>query len=136
MLLATVAMAATRVTFLPSAYVSKGSRPFEVNVVRVWETTPPPGENPIEWVLLTTETVDGDLALQRIVDIYRRRWVIEDFFKALKTGCSLEKRQIESEVRRIAAELARFPEAVGAAFTLPLNTVSEPIRAMAGAQSA
>ena len=29
-------------------------------------------------------------------------------------------------------ELARFPEAVGAAFTLPLNTVSEPIRALAG----
>jgi peptidyl-prolyl cis-trans isomerase D len=29
-------------------------------------------------------------------------------------------------------ELARFPEAVGAAFKLPLNTVSEPIRAMAG----
>ncbi len=29
-------------------------------------------------------------------------------------------------------ELARFPEAVGAAYTLPLNTVSEPIRAMAG----
>ncbi len=29
-------------------------------------------------------------------------------------------------------ELARFPEAVGAAFTLPINTVSEPIRAMAG----
>lgn len=105
---ATVAMAATRVTFLPSAYVSKGSRPFDVNVVRVWETTPPPGENPIEWVLLTTETVDGDLALQRIVDIYRRRWVIEDFFKALKTGCSLEKRQIESyqAMRKVLALLA------------------------------
>ncbi len=29
-------------------------------------------------------------------------------------------------------ELTRTPEAVGAAFTLPLNTVSEPIRAMAG----
>ena len=29
-------------------------------------------------------------------------------------------------------ELAQYPEAVGAAFTLPLNTVSEPIRAMAG----
>ena len=29
-------------------------------------------------------------------------------------------------------ELVRTPEAVGAAFTLPLNTVSEPIRAMAG----
>jgi peptidyl-prolyl cis-trans isomerase D len=31
-----------------------------------------------------------------------------------------------------AQELVRTPEAVGAAFTLPLNTVSEPIRAMAG----
>jgi len=29
-------------------------------------------------------------------------------------------------------ELAQFPEAVGAAFTLPLHTVSEPIRAMGG----
>lgn len=29
-------------------------------------------------------------------------------------------------------ELASYPEAVGAAFTLPLNAVSEPIRAMAG----
>ncbi len=29
-------------------------------------------------------------------------------------------------------ELAQYPEAVGAAFSLPLNTVSEPIRAMAG----
>jgi len=29
-------------------------------------------------------------------------------------------------------ELADFPEAVGAAFTLPLNAVSEPIRAMHG----
>lgn len=29
-------------------------------------------------------------------------------------------------------ELAQYPEAVGAAFTLPLNAVSEPIRAMAG----
>jgi parvulin-like peptidyl-prolyl isomerase len=29
-------------------------------------------------------------------------------------------------------ELSDFPEAVGAAFTLPVNTVSEPIRAMHG----
>jgi hypothetical protein len=34
--------------------------------------------------------------LLRIVDIYRKRWIIEDYFKALKTGCSLEKRQVDS----------------------------------------
>ena len=31
-----------------------------------------------------------------IVDAYRARWVIEEFFKALKSGCALEKRQLES----------------------------------------
>ena len=30
------------------------------------------------------------------MDCYRSRWVIEEFFKALKQGCSLEKRQLES----------------------------------------
>jgi hypothetical protein len=28
--------------------------------------------------------------------VYRSRWVIEEYFKALKTGCSIEKRQLES----------------------------------------
>jgi hypothetical protein len=30
------------------------------------------------------------------VDAYRARWVIEELFKALKTGCQIEKRQMES----------------------------------------
>ena len=28
-----------------------------VNVVRVWEPTPPTGEQPVEWVLLTTDPI-------------------------------------------------------------------------------
>jgi hypothetical protein len=37
------------------------------------------------------------------VDAYRARWVIEELFKALKTGCQIEKRQLESyDARRIA----------------------------------
>ena len=31
-----------------------------------------------------------------VVDIYRCRWVVEEFFKALKTGCAFETRQLES----------------------------------------
>jgi hypothetical protein len=30
----------------------------------------------------------------QIVDWYRARWTIEEYFKALKTGCALEKRQL------------------------------------------
>lgn len=70
--------------------------PFRVNVVRVWEPSPPDGELPIEWVLLTTEDISSTDKAWEVVEIYRRRWLIEDYFKALKTGCSFEKRQVES----------------------------------------
>ena len=32
-----------------------------------------------------------------VVDCYRRRWLIEEYFKAMKTGCAFEKRQLESK---------------------------------------
>lgn len=67
-----------------------------LNVVYVREIDPPPGDEPIDWTLLTREPIDTDDEISRIVDFYRARWVIEEFFKALKTGCAFEKRQLES----------------------------------------
>jgi hypothetical protein len=69
---------------------------IDVNVVRVWEHDPVDGEPPVEWILYTSERVDTVEQMFGIVDIYRCRWVIEEFFKALKTGCAFEKRQLES----------------------------------------
>jgi hypothetical protein len=66
-----------------------------LNVVRVWEPAPPPGEAPVEWVLLTTEPIDNEEQILRIVDRYRARWIIEEYNKALKTGCAYESRQLE-----------------------------------------
>lgn len=69
---------------------------LDVNVVRVWEHDPVDGEPPVEWILYTSERVDTVEQMFAVVDIYRCRWVIEEFFKALKTGCAFEKRQLES----------------------------------------
>jgi hypothetical protein len=66
-----------------------------VNVVRVWEPQPPLGEEPVEWRLITTEPIDTADRIAHVVDIYRSRWLIEEFFKALKTGCAIEERQLE-----------------------------------------
>lgn len=66
-----------------------------LNVVRVWEPAPPPGEDPVEWVLLTTDPIDSTEHILRIVDRYRARWIIEEYYKALKTGCAYESRQLE-----------------------------------------
>jgi len=68
---------------------------LSINVVRVWEPEPPPGEEPVEWYLYTTETIETAEQQLKIVDYYRARWVIEEYFKAIKTGCDFESRQLQ-----------------------------------------
>jgi len=46
--------------------------------------------------LLTSEPIDTEAAVREVVEIYRARWLIEEFFKALKSGCAMEKRELES----------------------------------------
>lgn len=69
---------------------------ISLRLVHVVEVDPPEGEQPVEWQLLTTEPIDTVDDVLRIVDIYRARWMIEELFKALKTGCEFEKRQFRS----------------------------------------
>ena len=69
---------------------------IELNVVHVFELDPPSDAEPVEWFLLTTEPIETDEQILRVIDIYRHRWVIEEFFKALKTGCQYEARRLES----------------------------------------
>ena len=95
--LATLAFGATTVTLRrPRPQPKTEPVTLRLNVVRVWEPHPPRGESPVEWTLLTGEPIKNVDDLLRIVDYYRARWTIEEYFKALKTGCAYEKRQLES----------------------------------------
>jgi hypothetical protein len=67
-----------------------------MNVVAVTERNCPKGQEPIAWYLATNEPIDTIEQVAAIVDAYRARWVVEEYFKALKTGCQIEKRQLES----------------------------------------
>lgn len=67
-----------------------------MNLVRVYEINPPKGQPAVEWRLFTTEPIDTPAEVAAIVDAYRTRWIIEEYFKALKTGCAYETRQLES----------------------------------------
>lgn len=67
-----------------------------VNIVHVFEFNPPPGEPPVEWLLLTSEPVETNAQIEKIVAGYRARWVVEEYFKTVKTGCAYESRQLES----------------------------------------
>lgn len=69
---------------------------IRLNLVYVSEIDPPANTEPVEWLLLTSEPIDSEEKVLRVVDFYRARWVVEEYFKALKTGCAYEKRQLES----------------------------------------
>jgi hypothetical protein len=69
---------------------------LQLNVIYVFERRPPPGEPAVEWFLLTNLPIATNEEIEFAVDCYRGRWVIEEYFKALKTGCQYEQRQLES----------------------------------------
>ena len=94
---ATLSFAALRVRIRRPTKVATGlPRAVEVNAVHVFELGPPPGQPPVEWLLLTSEPIATHADVQKIVEGYRTRWTIEEFFKAVKTGCAYESRQLES----------------------------------------
>lgn len=75
---------------------SRYPKTITINLVHAFESHVPEGEDAIEWILLTNEPIETKEQLIRIVEAYRTRWVIEEFFKAIKTGCAFESRQLET----------------------------------------
>ena len=55
------------------------------------QTHPPPGEEPVRWLLLTSKKITTLEQARRIIRGYLRRWDIEVFFRILKTGGRLER---------------------------------------------
>ncbi len=79
-----------------------------VRLVDVRETsTPPDGSEPIHWRLLTTHPVTTLAQARRVIDLYRRRWIVEEFFRTLKTaGFDIEAADIgapEAMINFVAA---------------------------------
>lgn len=70
-----------------------------VNVVLVREEKPPSGEEPLEWLLLTSLPIASLKRALRVIDYYACRWQIEVFFRVFKTGCKVEEIQLETAER-------------------------------------
>lgn len=68
-------------------------------VVDVREVSPPQGEEPLHWMLYTSHAVESYDDAQRVIKYYARRPLIEEYHKALKTGCRVEERQYMTSQR-------------------------------------
>ena len=79
-----------------------GIKEIPMFVVEVRETLPPAEVEPMHWVLLTSHPVKSFNQAGTVIGYYERRPIIEEYHKALKTGCRLEERQYRTS-RRLEA---------------------------------
>ena len=85
----------------------------EINLIDVRETHAPEGEAPLHWRLFTTHPVENAAQAFEIVDLYRRRWAIEQLFRTMKTqGFDVEGLRIEQEIPLSNMVMAVFIAAV------------------------
>jgi hypothetical protein len=68
-------------------------------IVHIWEPSPPEGCQPLEWFLLTNHPIKTVKEALRVKAWYEWRWAIEEYHKAQKTGCAIERLQQHAESR-------------------------------------
>jgi hypothetical protein len=69
------------------------------NVILVREVGGPGDGTDIEWLIATTLPIDAIEEILCIIGYYKTRWVVETYFRTLKTGCRIEKIQLETKAR-------------------------------------
>lgn len=105
---AKLALRRMRVTIRPPVSGSAKRSALSVNVALADEIDAPAGVEPLCWILLTTEPVAGAEQALFVVRCYERRWRIEDYHKAYKSGVGVERQRFQSpeNLERMMAILA------------------------------
>lgn len=102
-----VEVRAGRVTLRPPWRADRQLPEATLNVVLVRETDPPPNDEPVEWLLLTSLPIDQIEQVRTVIQYYCVRWMIEVFFRVLKSGCRVEERRFE-HIDRLLSCLAVY----------------------------
>jgi len=97
---AVVELRSKAMTLTPNNHVERQRQPLGLTMVQVREVgVPPQGEEPVDWLLWTTEPAQTKQQLLAVVRAYALRWRIEDFHLVWKQGCRVEQLQLETRQR-------------------------------------
>jgi hypothetical protein len=99
----TLSVKARPVTFYGARRPGGRLPPVQVWAIYALELKPPKGEEPIEWLLLTSVPVNDFSGACLVMQWYRARWEIELFFRVLKQGCQIERLRLETAHRLLNA---------------------------------
>ena len=96
----------TPITMTPSR---KSSQVVKENInlyaVEAKEINPPAGLEAAHWILITTLEINSFEESLMIVNCYSMRWKIENYFRVLKSGCTIEDCRL-GEARRMIKYIA------------------------------
>lgn len=81
----------------PQVTVKRNWRPVKLYAILAREVDPPPGVEPIHWMLLTDFEVKTFKMAARMIKWYGLRWGIECWHQVLKDVCGIEERQMKSD---------------------------------------
>jgi hypothetical protein len=89
----------------PAVGCKKGWPSLGLWAVWVREINAPAGVEPIDWMLLTDLPVADAGQAWELVQWYCRRWGIEEWHRALKSGCGIEQREFKTaeHLKRVLA---------------------------------
>lgn len=76
-----------------------GVEKLAMNIVIVQEVDAPKGVTPIRWILLTSLAVDTFEDAWQVIEDYENRWLVEEYHKVMKSGCSLEVHALRTAAR-------------------------------------
>jgi len=99
-----LAVSYCEVTFLAPSHKSpwlKQSKMTELpmRVVIAKELDTPEGNQPICWVILTSLPVESFADAWTVLEYYEHRWMIEEYNRVAKSGCSIEKHALRTAER-------------------------------------
>ena len=110
--------------------------PLQVYAVYAHELDCPEGEEPVSWMLLTSERVTSVEQAKTILRWYGYRWRVEEYHKVLKSGCQAESYRLAAEgmksllgfLSAIAADLLRLTYLQRTQPQMPAEQVLTPVQ--------
>ena len=101
---ASVRVGSTRVTLpqpkMKSPFVkSCGIWEITTNILVIEEVNAPKGVTPIRWIIQTSLPINTITAAWTVIEYYESRWLIEEYHKVMKSGCSIERHSLRTADR-------------------------------------
>ncbi len=102
---ATLELRAVVLTLTPDREKYPHREPVTWTLVEAREINAPAGAEPLHWRLWTNLPADTRAAVLLVLHYYGLRWRVEDFHLTLKSGCQIEKLELETAERLTKAAI-------------------------------